>query len=182
MLPGYEAFNGLPEFAPDEFAGIEAELDKLLSDDTAFPVLSPLPSLDFPEWMHMPSPELVLTELFGEGQVDRSDTSFDSVLNSNATVSKQVKGNSKRQRQRAETAKAENAQPSRWKRDQSKMGTLENEADEKQAHADEVELENRQLKLRATAMVGMTIPCALMGRAHASRASWVQTVGIWCRS
>ena len=109
-----------------------------------------------------PAPEFAQTELIGEEQnkrdrsreTDNSTASDATELHSNSTASKREKGNSKRRR--AEVAREEKSRPSRWKKDQSKMDTLESEADEKKVLTDEAELENRQLKLRTTAMVSIS--------------------------
>ncbi|GAX85832.1 hypothetical protein CEUSTIGMA_g13247.t1 [Chlamydomonas eustigma] len=138
------------EARQDSFELLAMELDLLVGNakglPEVFPVLAPLPPTQ--EWQFNPHDQyLSNSDLRNHSNGSSSFEGYSDVSNSQLDANKQIG-----RRKSLTSPKGKSGKPSRWNRDKSKMGSLEQQQQEQQALADAAERENRQLRLRATAM------------------------------
>jgi hypothetical protein len=130
------------------FELLAMELDSLIGAGLpeVFPVLAPLPPTQ--EWQFNPHDrDLSNNELQNHSNGSESFEGYSDSSSGQIDAQKPV-GRIKS----LMSPKGKSGKPSRWNRDKSKMGSLELQQQQKQALADAAERENRQLRLRATAM------------------------------
>ena len=140
------------------FEAIGSELDALMADDTVFPVLPPLPPMaahgGLLDWTGQQLPVEAPARQNSKPKRDRPSrlvVEEDSDCTSAVELPLALATTSSEERKRQPKSKQSPA-PSRWRKDQSKLGCLEQQAEVQQALADEVETENRRLRLRTAAM------------------------------
>ena len=133
-------------FSEDSFASLSKELAALLAEDTDFPVLPPLPTVETKVVIADVGPVNATTVPARASKKRARPTRGTSGGESSGSVAE-------RSSSRGEADEEKKApRPTRWRKDQSKLGSLEQQAEEQQAMAEEVERENRRLRLRTAAM------------------------------
>ena len=143
------------------FEAIGSELDALMADDTVFPVLPPLPPMaahgGLLDWTGQQLPVEAPARQNSKPKRDRpsrlvveedSDCTSAVELPLALATSEERRSDERKRQPKSKQSPA----PSRWRKDQSKLGCLEQQAEVQQALADEVETENRRLRLRTAAM------------------------------
>ena len=133
-------------FSEDSFASLSKELAALLAEDIDFPVLPPLPTVETKVVIADVGPVSATTVPARASKKRARPTRGTSGGESSGSVAE-------RSSSRGEADEEKKApRPTRWRKDQSKLGSLEQQAEEQQAMAEEVERENRRLRLRTAAM------------------------------
>jgi hypothetical protein len=145
----------------NSFNNLALELDALATDRVLanlFPVLPPLPPAEGDvggrksEPQYLP-PDIQFQDVSQELLLSEPPQHFPPDSSGDRSGAKRGRGQSSGGESTGKAkAQSSSQRPSRWRKDKSRMGSLEHEAQQKQELADQAEAENRRLRLKNTAM------------------------------